>query len=208
MSENQEGSTPAVEESLIPQDFRLEVDIKGLPYIFEGNVPNDPTDFKWTVSVPNWEEQKAKAEEVLTQGKINPNWVRELPAHDLGEGRVGALKVTKVDPADGGKSLGIDMVETATVYLPKELGYYNAEGIGSFLLDNLCAFADIKKWRIYLQPVDKGGNLTQDKIYNWYKKRGFQPAFKFPKESRDNFGEMQRRPTEPDVTQAIAKVIK
>lgn len=192
-----------------PLHFRREVTIGGLPYIFEGDVPPEPADFAWSVSVPNWKEQKAAAEEMITKGEVyGPYVYSDLPTHHLGEGRVGFLEIDKVSPRDGVAAIGVSHVQTATDYLPEEFGYNQASGVGSFLLDNLCSLADIKSWRMYLEPMDRGGRLTQGQLNSWYRRKGFEKAFKFPEKSRDNFGDMQRWPKEPDSSQVISDILQ
>lgn len=191
-----------------PLHFRREVTIKGLNYVFEGDIPQEPTDFEWSVSVPNWQEQEPKFKKKMKKGEIDPFFSGYLEGHKLGGGRVGFLKITKVEPPDKSYSVGIDMIESQTVHLPKEFGYNQAEGIGSFLLDNLCTLTDLKKWKIYIEPMDKGGKLSQSSLYQWYKKRGFEHAYKFPKETHDSFGGMQRQPRMPDESQVILNILR
>lgn len=190
-----------------PLHFRQEVIIKGLPYIFEGDIPQEPEDFEWSVSLPNWEEQKPGFEERMKKGEINPTFDQWLETYNLSQGRVGVLEIDKVEPPDNNLSIGIGIVRTQTTHLPKKFKYDKAEGIGNFLLDNLCALADIKKWRIYLEPLDRGGKLDQFHLYRWYRRKGFEDDFNFPKESHDNFGGMQRWSKEPDNSQIVATIL-
>lgn len=195
--------------------FRQDIIINGLPYIFEGDVPEEPDTFEWLVSLPNWDELGPKVEAMLGDleanprfGTINPRYVRGLGSYHLGNGRVGTIQIRKVDPSDNALSIGIAHVQTETSYLPEDSGYKNASGIGSFLLDNLAALADTKKWRIYIFPDDRGGRLNQAELYKWYRRRGFEDDYKFPEESRHDFGGMQRWPKEPDISQVIATILQ
>lgn len=190
-----------------PLHFRQEVTIKGLPYIFEGDIPQQPANFKWSVSVPDWERQKVGVEERIKKGEINPNIEDHLTMYDLGGGRVGILHIKRVDPKDNAFSVGISLIASHTTELSEGLGYHKAKRIGSFLLDNLCALADIKGWRIYLEPSDRGWGLSQMQLINWYRRKGFDFNYKFAKESRDTFGLMQREPKEPDKTQVVAGIL-
>ncbi len=207
-SSETEGDLQSTElESPQPLHFKQEVVIKGLRYIFEGDIPVEPADFVWSVSVPNWEEQKPAADEMMRTEKISAGFDKWLERHNLGNGKVGFLEIEKLDPPDNALAIRVDMVRTETEHLPPEFGYSRAEGVGSFLMQNLCTLADIKSWRVYLNPVDKGGKLGQGDIYHWYKRRGFDDPFKFPKEANYN-EDMQRWPKEPDRTQAIASILQ
>ncbi|OGE25979.1 hypothetical protein A3H85_02940 [Candidatus Daviesbacteria bacterium RIFCSPLOWO2_02_FULL_40_8] len=203
------GSNPAIQEKEAPKPlhFRQEVAVKDLPYIFEGDIPVKPADFEWSVSVPNWEDQKSAAEEMMKKGEIAPGFDHWLESHKLGNGRVGVLEINNLDTPDHVPAIRVDMIQTETAHLPEKFGYNNAEGVGSFLLDNLCALADLNGWRIYLNPVDKGGKLTQGPLYSWYKRRGFDDPYKFPKGS-DYDGDMQRWPKQPDISQPIISIVE
>lgn len=180
--------------------FKENIAIGELPYIFEGDVPSEPADFGWSVIVPHWEVIQPKVVEILKMGEVNPRfeWFSE---ENLSIGRVGVLKAEKIISADQIPSIGILAIQSETSHLPTDSGYRNARGIGSFLLDNLCALADIHQWRIFLRPYDRGGRLTQSDLYKWYRKRGFEQA------GRENYGSLQRFPRETETSQAIAKII-
>lgn len=196
--------------------FQQQVVIDGKQFVFEGDVPENPADFDWFVTIPNYEHDLGpKVEAMLTQleaqpvmGDVNPRYVRGLESYNLGEGRVGVIQVVGVTPIDGAPSIGIKYVQTETSYFPDDSGYRDTKGLGSFLLDNLCTLADIKKWRIYVFPDDRGGGLDQAQLYEWYQRKGFEDDYKFPKESRDSFGGMQRWPREQDRSQVIATILQ
>lgn len=197
----------AEQKNADPTKFRIEVSIKGLPYIFEGVVPEEPNSFEWTVSVPDAEEQAAKVEELVATGQYSGFMIGDLKSKGLGDGKVGIIQPRKVMPKDGVLSVRPGVIRTDTAYIPKESPYHNANGVGSFLLDNLCALADYKGWRIYLNPVDRGGKLFQHELYAWYQGRGFLDNYQLPEETRAEYLPMMRWPQEPDSSQPILSVI-
>src|SRR4030042_3489161 len=103
-----EGSKPPDPQEALK--FTRQVIINNLPYIFESVTPEFPSDFLWVVKVPNWEEQKQKAEEMVREGKIDNRWVESLKGLALGEGAVGSIRVSQVEPKDGAPSIGISRV--------------------------------------------------------------------------------------------------
>ncbi len=191
-----------------PLHFRQAVEINGLPYVFEGDAPTEPANFSWYVSVPNWEEQRPGTLERMADGRFSPHFYGTLEGHGLGNGRVGRVVVQRADPKDNMPAVRLDEIAADTLHLPEEFGYNDARGVGSFLLDNLCSLADIRDWRIYINPIDMGwGNLTQGDLMKWYQKRGFTHDFQFPIDSRMDGG-TQRRPRELDVSQAIVDILQ
>lgn len=187
--------------------FREAVIINGLPYVFEGKIPEEPTDFDWSVSVPNWNEQEVAAYKMMLDGKIPKHFDDWLKRHNLDSGRAGIIELEKAVPNDKAPSLRVGIVQTETHHFPPEFGYQDAVGVGSFLLNNICELADLKNWRVYLNPVDKGGALTQGDLYAWYQRRGFKDPYLFPKETHYS-DHMQRMPRESDNTQAISKILE
>lgn len=177
--------------------FRLPVDIKGLPYIFEGEVPEEPSTFEWSISAT-----------APPEGSLQPNGVMVVSYLGLEDGEVANVDVKEGKPADQAPSIGISMITSEPRYLQ---GYENAEGVGSFLLDQVCALADLKKWRVYLEPVDKGGKLRQHELYAWYRRRGFTDYGDYSKELRDSLRDsrygMLRLPQEADISQPITSVL-
>lgn len=163
-------------------EFRLEVEIKGMPYIFWGSAPSKPTQFEWYVSSPDSVD--------------DPTQTAHL-AHRLDNGTVGILSLVRTVPNDQVVSLGIHRIETNT----------ETEGVGSFLLDTIGAYTDLQGWRTYLHPQDMGGGrLTQSNLYGWYRKRGYRDAHELPRESRSGDYGMQRPPhpvpaPEPETTE-------
>jgi len=196
--------------------FRQPVVVDGKPFVFEGDIPIEPDSFDWFVSIPNYEDELGPRIEAMlieleahpVMGGVNPGYVRGLKSYSLGEGKVGVIQIVKVKPSDGAPSIGIKYIQTETRYFPKDSGYREVNRLGSFLLDNLCTLADIKKWRIYLFPDDRGGKLTIDKIASWYGRRDFKGEYEFPKDTRNAFGTMQRWPKEADTTQIMANILK
>lgn len=64
------------QQTLEPLHFRQEVVVQGLPYIFEGDIPDEPADFEWSVTVPNWEEQERKGKEMMKKTPAYTNFVK------------------------------------------------------------------------------------------------------------------------------------
>ena len=143
-----------------PLHFRQEVKVGGLPYTFEGNIPESPDDFEWFVSVPDYEIERTGIEERIKNGDLNPNFESYYAMYDLVGDKVGVLDINKVQPKDQAPSIGVSLVASRTAHFSLVSNYYKAKGIGSFLLDNLCALSDTKGWRIYLEPSDRGWGLA------------------------------------------------
>ncbi len=187
--------------------FRQEVQINELPYIFEGDIPEKPDDFEWFVSIPDYKVERAGIEERIKNGDLNPNFESHYAMYDLVGPRVGILDIDKVQPKDQAPSIGVSLIASHTEHFALYSSYYEAKGIGSFLLDNLCALVDIKGWRIYLAPSDRGWGLGQSDLVNWYKRRGFRHSGEFSKDMRASFGGMQRTSQVPNRSQVIIGIL-
>lgn len=202
--------TPVTQELQKPEPIRFhrEVVIDGRKYNFDGTVPQDPGEFEWSVSVPDWEKEKPKLLETIRKNYMRSdlhNWLRQ---QNLDNGRVGVIEIDKMTPPpDNFPSIALGIVKTFTLHLSEELGYHKAKGVGSFLLDNLCALADAKGWRIYLNAVQRDWGLSQEELVRWYKKRGFKEEYKFPPETHTDYYE-QRHPQEPDTSQEILSILQ
>jgi hypothetical protein len=173
--------------------FHTPVSISGHHYVFEGNLPEAPTSFKWGVRVAEGVPVESFGE-MMDGDRLDHGEIIDLMQEGLGEGRVGLVDAKLVRSSDDVDSIELRMIRTNTRYLPTEAGYSDAEGIGSFLLDNLCSFADSRGWRIYLQPSDEGGKLNDAGLREWYERRGFQYGSGLPREARIPGLSMQRAP--------------
>jgi hypothetical protein len=154
--------------------------------------------FEWLVTIPNWDD--SVTEEMLQGGQLPVSTLHSLEAASLGHGRVGRISVHQAKAGES-NAIWLNRVETATEYLPHDSVYFGAHGIGSFMLDNLCALADTRGWTIYGNPEDRGGRLNQGELWEWYQKRGFEDNL------TDAPGGAVRYPREPDSTQVINTVL-
>lgn len=189
-----------------PKPFSLPVEINGLAYNFEGEIPVMPSDVPWYVRVPNWEEQAAAIEHVLRTQEVNGalRWALSEFRHE--KGAVGSVYVELL--AD---HLHINGIATKTWAMPDEFGYQNARGVGSFMLRNATNFADIKGLPIFLEPYPDGSSpLSDQETIDWYRRYGFGWKHDIPRDERkllpEAHGSMVRMPSPPDLTLPIAKV--
>lgn len=168
--------------------FSIDTDIRGLPYVFEGVVPDEPSKFSWRVRLPEWSDNLQESYEELRDGVYGAT-IKRLEGNHLGNGKVGHLNALSALPADDQPSLVLGMIRTNTEYLPRQSSHFRARGVGSFLLDNLCALADANDWRLYLEPVDMDGSMPQEELYFWYQGRGFKDSYHFsPAQILDSAG--------------------
>lgn len=167
-----------------PKEFSVNVKIKGLLYIFEGTIPQtqDPSGFSWKVHIPYYRGLAPK----MSDGR---NFADN-------KGRVGAIYGDATKPVMGKKAISIGKIETDTSILPKDSPYYDARGIGHFLMDNFLALADIKGWTVtaLLQP---NGRLSYREMEAWVRRKGFS----------SKTAPLHRDPQKPDMSQVIAQIL-
>jgi hypothetical protein len=188
--------------------FKAGVVIGELPFVIEGTAPNIPATFDLVVSLPDdkWAELKPRVDEEITKNSQFASRYRRLQQIQcLGNGTVGLVWVSEAIADDGAQSVGVSGIQTNSMYLPEGSEYHNASGIGSFILDSLCTIADIRGWRVYLEPLERGGKLTQGELVEWYKRHGFEDNSSEDKHS--NFGGMVRFPGQVDPSQPIARLV-
>jgi len=173
-------------------EFSIPVEIEGLPYIFKGTLPENPSSFRFTIHVPDWE---ARLREIKAAKQIYL-FGSEFQDFEGNEGQVGYVALSR---STSGADIHIRKIKSATWVMPRESSYFDAHGVGSFLMNNLCAFADLKNWSISAEPYPEGGGrLDIGDIYQWNIKKGFV----------DSDRAMVRSPQRPDMAQAIAQVVR
>lgn len=201
---------PTAEESdsTPNSQFKVDVFIEELPYVLEGEQPSAPTTFELVVSLPpdKWAAIEPEIDANIASNDWFAQQYRKLQSGlQLGEGRVGSVWVKKAQAEDQAPSIGISRIQTDNMWLPEGSEYHNARGVGSFLLDSLCVLADVRGWRVYLEPVDRGGGLGQADLYEWYQRHSFIDVDNPGLES--SAGGMVRLPQEPDPLQPIAGIL-
>jgi hypothetical protein len=121
-----------------------------------------------------------------------------LPMGDFGrhQGEIGFIVLDKGEVAD----TFIRNIQSATWIMPEDSPYFEAHRIGSFLLNNLLALADLRKWSVSAKPLPYGRtNMDLQGLRGWYLKKGFV----------DDGGQgMVRAPQQPDMTQAITQIVQ
>jgi len=144
--------------------IELPLVIGGLPYILQGNIPERLHHFQLTLKIP--EE---------TNTNIESGLLRE-PQFGLKMGQVGSIRVEKTISSDRYSYHGqIVRVVTDTKYCPVDARYYKGNGLGSFLLDAVCALADKRSWRVSLSAASSDTDRISDaELIAWYKRRGFR----------------------------------
>jgi|GEM_PF-3119416 len=192
-----------------PTQFKLDAIIGGLPYVFEGTIPSEPNGFNLVVSLPpsEWDRLSPEVEHAIAENRYYAGQYQKLrQALRLGDGKVGSVWVSSAETKDGAPAIGISRIQTDSRYLPEDSEYHAAKGVGSFLLDNLCALADAKGWRIYLEPLERDGRLTGEDLIEWYERKGFIfPDTAETEHFRASFGSMVRLPQSPTAAQPIAE---
>ncbi|MDX1765961.1 MAG: hypothetical protein R3313_03340 [Candidatus Saccharimonadales bacterium] len=164
-------------------EFSRDLEIQGLSYVFEGTIPQNPGSFEWVMRIPDW----SKNDLVRWTDEV-PFAIRALQslrALKLGDGTVGIIRAAEYN-SDTGQAIWLSRIQTATrSSVPREHDYHDANGVGSFLLDELCTLADQRGWEIHLTPEERrGSRLNQGQLYRWYLSRGFE----------DGVGDMVRFP--------------
>ena len=194
----------------LPHNPTIDVEISGLPYVMEVNVPDEPKSFELTVGLPEqpWEDIKPKIEHELDNNSWFASQYHRIQQRlRLSEGKVGSVWVSAGQPPDAFPSIHIDRIQTENGYLPQESEYSNAKGVGSFILDSLCALADAKGWRIYLVPLERDGRLTGTDLIDWYERRGFEFNDGTNEHMNPDDAAMMRTPREPDTSQPILQLL-
>jgi len=192
-----------------PTKFTLDVEIGGSPYVFAGEVPSEPESFEFVVSLPQdkWSEIEPHVKAVEASSDHFAVLYHRLQSLGLGDGKVGSVWVQQAGAKDGAPSIRVSRIQTDNRYLPEGSEYTNARGVGVFILNNLCALADARGWRIYLEPLERDGRLTGGDLVRWYERRGFILDYSVSPEMQSDFGGMIRVPRQPDPAQPILSVI-
>lgn len=188
------------------QPFSLPVEINGMSYLFEGEIPVKSGSFEWDLRVPNWQEQGARIQEDVKTGGVSSALPFALGEFEREKGSIGNVHVNLAK-----HHIQLGSIRTKTWMLPQEFGYQNAKGVGNFLMRNLTTFADIKGLPVFLEPYPDGSSpLSYDETREWYKRLGFKFVHELPEEADlpRAHGSMVRLPGQPDLTQQVAKVIQ
>lgn len=203
MSENQvnEGEVKGEQKT----SFSQPVEIKGLHYVFEGDILTTPGRLVWHVRVPNWEEQAKKISDDIKKGGVSYALSHALSQFEEKKGSIGSVDLRVRED-----HIVFQHIRTKTWALPKEFGYNGAKGVGSFLLKNAVAFADIVGLPMVLEPYPDGSSPLSDMdTIEWYRRHGFE--FRDGRSHRNispDYGSMIRMPHEPDFSQPIAAFLK
>ena len=191
-----------------PIHFNQSVSINNLPFIFEGDIPDKPSEFKWKIIAHDWQKQTQEIEQKISVGNMSRYLPLALKEFKSKEGAIG-----EICAEIGEKNIALSIIYTETWSLPKEFGYENIHGIGNFLLKNFLTFADIKCKPILLHPYPTTNSpLNTEKTEDWYKKNGFlliadAQNVKLSAEGKKKFS-MVRLPKKPDLSQPIASVLQ
>lgn len=207
--------------------LNVSIEVGGLPYVVEAEVPKMPDSFDLFVRVPEeeWTAAKPLVDAEVGQNPHFARMYRNEATFRLGEGRVGSVFIHSTEPADDARAIYISRIQSSNGYFPKGNKYLDAKGIGSATLDAVCTIADARGWRVYLEPLDRGGRLMQDELIEWYQRRGFafehdyRQAHSIPwphGEGRDDgvrmmysvHGSMMRLPQEPDPSSLIVNALQ
>ncbi len=183
-----------------PLKFTREVAIKGLPYIFEGELPPHIGRLLWVLRVPNWQEQAVRMRELIMSGDLSSSIFGHIEEQLRDPNAVASVDFGSIEEEDGKeKALYLTYIRTMTSMLPQEYGYKSARGLGSFLLDNLNALADSKNLRVYLNPSARDGGMDDSELTHWYYRHGYT-------KTNRKWG-FQRDPQTPDPQQVISQIL-
>jgi hypothetical protein len=192
------GKTDSGEQSLesesIP-DFSRNVEINGLPFVFNGRVDRTAKEVIFQLCIPTWEEEarliEISSEELSKREIMNPHDLR------LSKGLIGWLtaRPTGTNIAD----ICVSEIRSVTPRLARESRYVGAEGIGNFLFDNFLLCADTNGWRATLS-IAGSGPLSNEDLRDWYQRKGFSTI--------GDKGDYIRTPREPDTTQVIGEFLE
>lgn len=173
---------PPTPEEPKPKEFSVNVTIKGLPYIFKGNIPEgpDPSEINWGIYIPYWK---------ALVPKMRNNWGSAFDH----KGEIAYVSASGQKGIKGEKELYISRIRSDTWVLPKDSRYYDAKGLGQFLMNNLLTLADMKGWQAsaMLHPE---GRLDDHEMRKWMTRKGFD-------------GQTRRKPQAPDMTQVITQIM-
>lgn len=188
------------------QAIRAEIEANNLPYEVVAEVPQQPGDFTLLVSLPD--DKWAELAPTISKQREDPDfdrWYRNnvLNFH-LGDGNVGSVFANKAEAADGFPSIHVMRIQSNTGYFPEDSPYQNAKGVGSATLDSLCATADVRGWRIYLEPVERAETPYGLDLYQWYQDHGFTDNFDH-KTMRSSSGGMMRQPQAPNPADPVVR---
>ncbi len=188
------------------QAINADIEVKGLPYVVTAEVPEKPGHFTLLVSLP--EEKWAETASIIGKQREDSDfdrWYRNsVQNFELGDGNVGSVFVNAAEAADGFPSIYVMRIQSNTSYFPEDNPYQKAKGVGSATLDSLCAIADVRGWRIYLEPVERAETPWGMDLYGWYQDHGFTDEFDY-QTMHSSSGGMMRPPQVPNPTDPVVQ---
>ncbi len=148
-------------------DFRTQVEINGLPYIFKGSMALVRKRFDWRLVTPDMEDYRISSE---------PSAFFDNRANEVGYVWYGnAAGYLRVDAWRDQSGLYLTEIRSSVPTLSKKSRHYNASGVGNFLLHNLLTVADRKGEPVYLSPAPPpDGKLNKEETIAWYERNDFQ----------------------------------
>ncbi|MDE2025815.1 MAG: hypothetical protein KGJ07_04940 [Patescibacteria group bacterium] len=179
------------------RQFQAEITIHGLPLVFEGVIPEKVGVFSWTLRIRDWETMQDEVHRYLAHRavQIHPR------LHFASRGEVAKLEMEDVGELGENAAL-VSYIQTIDPEnFPNGNPYTQLTGAGSFLMNNLCALADIKRWNLYAGPAG-AGKLSTSQIRDWTMRRGFTDI------GYPGYAPMRRLPQQPDETQLIARIVR
>lgn len=192
------------------QAINADIQVNGLPYIVTAEVPEKPDHFTLLVSLPD--DKWAETAPVIAQQREDRDfdrWYRDnVLNHELGDGNVGSVFVSATKAADGFPSIYVRRIQSNTNYFPEGSTYENAKGVGNATLDSLCAIADVRGWRVYLEPVERAETPYGLDLYEWYKKHGFTDRFDHKMMSDSGGHSMMRLPQAPNPVDPVVQQLE
>jgi len=194
--------------------FSVDMEVNGLAYKLEGSIPTEPSGFYLVASLPfeAWDKIEPQVEKEASENNWFAGPYRNLQSRlSLGGGKIGSVWVSAGESPSRAPTIHVDRIQTELGYLPENCVYSKATGVGSAILDNLCALADARGWQITLYPLERDGRLMGTDLQDWYSRRGFKFGFEEEDEDRERLyppSDMLRFPQEPDPSQPILKALE
>ncbi len=204
-----------------PTLLSFEAEAGGLAYVVEAAVPQDPESFTLVVKMPEaqWLAVATDVNAIAEQNSWFAMQYRKVQSHKLGDGNVGSVFIGRASPSkDNAPAISIKRIQSNNFYLPEGNSYYEAKGVGSLVLDSICAVADSKGWRIYLEPLERDGRLMGEDLNDWYARRGFLFGYELDDDiptrrmmrdaMRSTSGSMMRQPQQPDPASKVHALLQ
>lgn len=166
-----------------------EVTIKGLPYLFSGKieVQGDKKNITLWLHIPHWIEGAMKL-----RNSANAPWALRK------EGQIGMIHAIRGAQADlitsGRMTSFTEWIEEGSPYCAPSRR--EGMGVGSFLLDNLLAIADMNGWT-FSAFASTDGRLDDADVTAWLGRRGLE----------HKKGGFIREPKAVDKSQEIVKIL-